>query len=67
MEQLISLGISVVAETNRDTDFSHIEGVIVGDRDAYADTVHLPTDADISDTAPDSRDFKEKLKITFKA
>ncbi len=42
MKKLSSLGVSITAETNRDYDFGDIDGVTVGDRQAYADTVHIP-------------------------
>ncbi|MBO5937137.1 MAG: hypothetical protein J6Q79_05930 [Clostridia bacterium] len=54
LSKIASLGISVVAETNRDEDFGDLDGVTVGDRQAYADTVHIPTDADISGVVTDN-------------
>ena len=67
MAKLASLGVAVKAETNRDIDFSEIEGVTLGDENAYSDVVHIPSDADISAFMPDNRDLKEKLRATFKA
>lgn len=42
MEKLASLGVSVIAETNRDYDFSDIEGVTVGDKDSFSKEVYIP-------------------------
>ena len=67
LTKLASMGISIIAETNRDEDFGDIDGVTVGDRQAYAYTVHIPSEADISGSVTDNRELKEKLKITFKA
>lgn len=42
MEKLISFGISLTAETNRDCDFSDIEGVIIGNKEAYSKEIFIP-------------------------
>ena len=42
MEILTSLGVSVIAETNRDNDFSDIDGVTVGDINAYSKEIYIP-------------------------
>ncbi len=42
MEKLTSLGVSVIAETNRDNDFSDIAGVTVGDKEAFSKEVYIP-------------------------
>jgi NRPS condensation-like uncharacterized protein len=42
MERLTSLGVSVIAETNRDYDFGDIDGVTVGDKETYSKEIFMP-------------------------
>lgn len=42
LQRLIDLGISVTVETNIDNDFSDVEGVTVGDGNAYSELIFNP-------------------------
>lgn len=42
MKKLASFGLSLIAETNRDCDYSDTEGVTVGDRYAFSDVIYNP-------------------------
>ncbi len=46
MARLAAMGVALTVETNRDTDFSDIEGVTVGDTEAYSREVFIPTKKD---------------------
>lgn len=42
MQRLIDLGICVTVETNRDKDFNDIEGITIGDKNAFSDLIFNP-------------------------
>ena len=46
LKRLIDMGIDLTVETNRDTGFSDIKGVTVGDGNAYSDEVFIPSAKD---------------------
>ena len=67
IERLVAFGIKPIVETNRDNDFSDIEGVIVGDRNAYADVIYDPSkDKKIKFRNPEL-DIKTRIKRKFQA
>ncbi len=41
-KKLVSLGVAVTVETNRNEDFSDIDGIVVGDKRAYSDRIFNP-------------------------
>lgn len=43
LKRLAAMGMSVTVETNRSTDFSDVENIICGDRNAYSDEVIIPS------------------------
>lgn len=66
LRRLAELGLSATVETNRDTDYIGIEGITVGDSQAYSDEVFIPSK---QDRLPSLRStditFKEKAKRAF--
>ena len=67
LEKLISMGISVKVETNRDDDFSNINGVTVGDRNAYSNEIYTPSDAPrLKSLRSPDLSFAENLKRIFR-
>ncbi len=66
LRRLYSLGISATVETNRNTDFSDIEGVTPGDSDAYSSEVFIPSKQDRQAQLknPDIA-FTERMKRAF--
>ena len=67
LSKIASLGISVIAETNRDEDFGDIEGVTIGDRYAYSDVIFNPDTVEKTTYDTSNIDTKERLKRFFKA
>ena len=67
LSKIASLGVSVIAETNRDEDFGDIDGVTVGDREAYSDVVFNPDTAEKIKYDDSDKSTKERLKRIFKA
>lgn len=67
IERLVAFGIKPIVETNRDNDFSDIEGVIVGDKNAYADVIYNPSkDKKIKFKNPELS-LSERIKRKFQA
>lgn len=67
MEKLISLGVNMIVETNRDNDFSDIEGIKIGDPNAYADVIYNPeNDKKIKFKNPELS-LSERIKRKFQA
>ena len=66
LSMLSAMGISLKVETNRDSDFGDIEGVTIGDRNAYSDKVYLPKKED-GQAIPENANitFGERIKRTF--
>ena len=66
LRRLAKLGLSATVETNRDTDYIGIEGITVGDSQAYSDEVFIPSK---QDRLPSLRStditFKEKARRAF--
>ncbi len=66
LRRLSELGISATVETNRDSDYSDIEGVTIGDSEAYSDQVFIPSK---QDRLPSLKNtdiaFKERTKRAF--
>ncbi len=66
--RLAGMGISVTVETNRESCFDDIEGVISGDSNAYSDEVFIPTKKDRKDKLKKSdATLKERLERVFHA
>ena len=65
LEKLSSLGIKTRVETNRDTDFSTVEGVTSGDSDAYSDEIFIPTKKDRARLPRYTMSLGERLKRYF--
>ncbi len=65
LKKLAELGISVTVETNRDTDFGDVEGIIVGDSDAYSKELFIPAARDRVKLKKHDISFKERKKRTF--
>lgn len=65
IRRLISMGISVAVETNRDTDFSTIEKVSVSDSNAYSDRVYIPAKQDRIKLKNPGIGFGEQMRRTF--
>ncbi len=66
LKKLRDMGIDLTVETNRDTDYSDIEGIIVGDGDAYSKEIFIPARVDRKAKLrnPDIS-FSESLKRYF--
>ena len=63
--KLSELGIKTTVETNRDTDFSTLEGVTNGDSDAYSDELFIPTKKDRARLPKYAVSLGERLKRYF--
>lgn len=63
--KLYELGIETSVETNRDTDFSDIDGVTPGDSDAYSDELFIPTKKDRARLRGYDMSTAERLKHYF--
>ncbi len=65
IKRLTEMGIDITVETNRTGDFSDIEGVTVGDRDAYSEETFIPTKKERIKLTKADITFSERLKRTF--
>ncbi|MBR5825531.1 MAG: hypothetical protein IKY78_00445 [Clostridia bacterium] len=63
--KLSELGIKTTVETNRDTDFSTLEGVTSGDSYAYSDELFIPTKKDRAKLPKYTVSLAERLKRYF--
>ena len=65
LKRLIDMGIDLTVETNRDTGFSDIKGVTVGDGNAYSDEVFIPSAKDKVKLKKYDLSVKERLYRYF--
>ncbi|MBE6783092.1 MAG: hypothetical protein E7536_03680 [Ruminococcaceae bacterium] len=66
LQQLVNFGIGVTVETNRNVDFTEIEGITAGDKNAYSDKIYIPAKIDriIRFASHDIR-FRERFRRVF--
>ena len=66
IRRIIGLGLSATIETNRDADYIGIEGITLGDGEAYSDKVFIPSKQDRIESLKNTDiSFKEKAKRAF--
>ncbi len=65
MKKLTELGLSVTVETNRETDFTGIEGVVAGTDGIYSEELFIPCAKDRTRLNNPDISFSEKMKRVF--